>query len=75
VLSIARDTSVTQSKTPSRTSANAAMGISSERTVSPALRAYAAMATSADTGAVRDVAAIERAISAGPASGQHTPVA
>jgi dihydroxy-acid dehydratase len=32
-----------------------------ERVVSPALRAYAAMATSADTGAVRDVGAIERA--------------
>jgi len=45
-----------------------------ERTVSPALRAYAAMATSADTGAVRDVAAIERAIAAG-AQGEHTPVA
>jgi dihydroxy-acid dehydratase len=33
-----------------------------ERTVSPALRAYAAMATSADTGAVRDVEAVERAV-------------
>ncbi|HWP32593.1 MAG TPA: dihydroxy-acid dehydratase [Solirubrobacterales bacterium] len=32
-----------------------------ERVVSPALRAYAAMATSADTGAVRDVSAVERA--------------
>jgi len=32
-----------------------------ERVVSPALRAYAAMATSADTGAVRDVSTIERA--------------
>jgi dihydroxy-acid dehydratase len=32
-----------------------------ERAVSPALRAYAAMATSADTGAVRDVSAVERA--------------
>jgi dihydroxy-acid dehydratase len=31
-----------------------------DRYVSPALRAYAAMATSADTGAVRDVASIER---------------
>jgi dihydroxy-acid dehydratase len=46
-----------------------------ERLVSPALRAYAAMATSADTGAVRDVAAIERAIAAGAAQGEHTPVA
>jgi dihydroxy-acid dehydratase len=45
-----------------------------ERAVSPALRAYAAMATSADTGAVRDVAAIERAIAAGPAHGEHTPI-
>ncbi|MGC9220900.1 MAG: dihydroxy-acid dehydratase [Solirubrobacteraceae bacterium] len=33
-----------------------------EREVSPALRAYAAMATSADTGAVRDVDAVERAV-------------
>ncbi len=32
-----------------------------DRVVSPALRAYAAMATSADTGAVRDVSAVERA--------------
>jgi dihydroxy-acid dehydratase len=34
-----------------------------EREVSPALRAYAAMATSADTGAVRDVDSVERAAS------------
>ncbi len=33
-----------------------------ERVVSPALRAYAAMATSADTGAFRDVDAVERAV-------------
>ena len=33
-----------------------------ERVVSPALRAYAAMATSADTGAVRDVDAVELAM-------------
>jgi dihydroxy-acid dehydratase len=35
-----------------------------DRFVSPALRAYAAMATSADTGAVRDVNAVERAVAA-----------
>ena len=35
-----------------------------DRGVSPALRAYAAMATSADTGAVRDVNAVERAVAA-----------
>ncbi len=35
-----------------------------DRVVSPALRAYAAMATSADTGAVRDVTAVERAVAA-----------
>jgi len=35
-----------------------------ERAVSPALRAYAAMATSADTGAVRDVDSVERAMKA-----------
>ena len=39
-----------------------------ERAVSPALRAYAAMATSADTGAVRDVNAVERAVAAAAAS-------
>ncbi|MNV78077.1 Dihydroxy-acid dehydratase [compost metagenome] len=31
-----------------------------QRVVSPALRAYAAMTTSADTGAVRDVSQVER---------------
>jgi dihydroxy-acid dehydratase len=35
-----------------------------DRSVSPALRAYALMATSADTGAVRDVNAVERAVAA-----------
>jgi dihydroxy-acid dehydratase len=35
-----------------------------DRVVSPALRAYAAMATSADTGAIRDVNAVERAVAA-----------
>jgi dihydroxy-acid dehydratase len=39
-----------------------------ERYVSPALRAYAAMATSADTGAVRDVNAVERAVAAAAAA-------
>jgi dihydroxy-acid dehydratase len=42
-----------------------------DRYVSPALRAYAAMATSADTGAVRDVNAVERAVAAANVS---TPV-
>jgi dihydroxy-acid dehydratase len=37
-----------------------------ERVVSPALRAYAAMATSADTGAFRDVSAVERAAALTP---------
>jgi dihydroxy-acid dehydratase len=37
-----------------------------ERVVSPALRAYAAMATSADTGAFRDVSAVERAAALAP---------
>ncbi|MNI90288.1 Dihydroxy-acid dehydratase [compost metagenome] len=35
---------------------------SRERVVSPALRAYAAMALSADKGAVRDVDRVERAL-------------
>lgn len=43
-----------------------------DRVVSPALRAYAAMATSADTGAVRDVNAVERAVAA--AAEARTPV-
>jgi dihydroxy-acid dehydratase len=43
-----------------------------DRVVSPALRAYAAMATSADTGAVRDVNAVERAVAAA-AEARSTP--
>jgi dihydroxy-acid dehydratase len=39
------------------------------RKVTPALRAYAAMATSADTGAVRDVASVERVIAVAGAAG------
>jgi dihydroxy-acid dehydratase len=39
-----------------------------DRSVSPALRAYALMATSADTGAVRDVNAVERAVAAAAAA-------
>lgn len=39
-----------------------------ERPVSAALRAYAAMATSADRGAVRDIDAIERALQPRPAA-------
>ena len=38
--------------------------VSRERVVSPALRAYALMATSADTGAVRDVDSVEAAVAA-----------
>ena len=34
--------------------------IGRDRVVSPALQAYAAMVTSADTGAVRDVSLLER---------------
>jgi len=45
-----------------------------ERPVSPALRAYAAMATSADTGAIRDVNAVERAVAAA-ASSKPVPAA
>jgi dihydroxy-acid dehydratase len=45
-----------------------------ERAVSPALRAYAAMATSADTGAVRDVTAVERAVAAYAAEQGRTPL-
>jgi len=39
---------------------NAWKPVQRERYVSPALRAYAAMTTSADTGAVRDVSQVER---------------
>ncbi|MDO9356623.1 MAG: dihydroxy-acid dehydratase, partial [Solirubrobacteraceae bacterium] len=45
-----------------------------ERHVSPALRAYAAMATSADTGAVRDVDALERAVHAAGGRPDTVPV-
>ena len=45
-----------------------------ERKVSPALRAYAAMATSADTGAVRDVDAVERAMAEAAKRGAELPV-
>jgi len=44
-----------------------------ERVVSPALRAYAAMATSADTGAVRDVDAVERAMAETAKRGAELP--
>jgi dihydroxy-acid dehydratase len=49
--------------------------VSRERHVSPALRAYAAMATSADTGAVRDVSVIERAAAAVAKQGEDAPLA
>ncbi|HEY5333030.1 MAG TPA: dihydroxy-acid dehydratase [Solirubrobacterales bacterium] len=44
-----------------------------QRVVSPALRAYAAMATSADTGAVRDVDAVERALAEAARRGAELP--
>jgi dihydroxy-acid dehydratase len=44
-----------------------------ERVISPALRAYAAMATSADTGAVRDVDAVERALAEAAKRGAELP--
>jgi len=49
--------------------------VAREREVSPALRAYAAMATSADTGAVRDVERVERAVAVAARSGADAPVA
>ena len=48
--------------------------VARERVVSPALRAYAAMATSADTGAVRDVDAVERAVAVVAKLGEDAPV-
>ncbi len=48
--------------------------VARERAVSPALRAYAAMATSADTGAVRDVDAVERAVALAAKLGADAPV-
>jgi dihydroxy-acid dehydratase len=48
--------------------------LSRERVVSPALRAYATMATSADTGAVRDVDSVERAVAAAAKRGETGPV-
>jgi dihydroxy-acid dehydratase len=44
-----------------------------QRVVSPALRAYAAMATSADTGAVRDVDSVERALAEAARRGAELP--
>jgi dihydroxy-acid dehydratase len=48
--------------------------VARERTVSPALRAYAAMATSADTGAVRDVDSVERAVAVAAKQGDSAQV-
>jgi dihydroxy-acid dehydratase len=48
--------------------------VARERVVSPALRAYAAMATSADTGAVRDVSVIERAAAIVAKQGAEMPL-
>jgi dihydroxy-acid dehydratase len=45
-----------------------------DRAVSPALRAYAAMATSADTGAVRDVDGVERAVAFAAKQGADAPL-
>ncbi len=47
--------------------------VARERVVSPALRAYAAMATSADTGAVREVDAVERAMAEAAKRGAEVP--
>ena len=47
--------------------------VARERVVSPALRAYAAMATSADTGAVRDVDSVERALAEAARRGAELP--
>ncbi len=52
---------------------NGYVPVARDRVVSPALRAYAAMATSADTGAVRDVNAVERAVAAA-ADSRSAPV-
>src|SRR4029077_984332 len=48
--------------------------VARERAVSPALRAYAAMATSADTGAMRDVDSVERAVAFAAKTGAGAPV-
>ena len=48
--------------------------VARERAVSPALRAYATMATSADTGAVRDVDSVERAVAFAAKLGADAPV-
>ncbi|HEX4753675.1 MAG TPA: dihydroxy-acid dehydratase, partial [Solirubrobacterales bacterium] len=52
---------------------NGYMPVARERVVSPALRAYAAMATSADTGAVRDVDSVERALAEQAKRGAELP--
>jgi dihydroxy-acid dehydratase len=52
---------------------NGYVPVARERVVSPALRAYAAMATSADTGAVRDVDAVERTLAEAARRGAELP--
>jgi dihydroxy-acid dehydratase len=52
---------------------NGYVPVARERVVSPALRAYAAMATSADTGAVRDVDSVERALAEAARRGAELP--
>jgi dihydroxy-acid dehydratase len=54
---------------------NGYVPVARERVVSPALRAYAAMATSADTGAVRDVDSVERAMAEQARRGATEPAA
>ncbi|HWH20664.1 MAG TPA: dihydroxy-acid dehydratase, partial [Solirubrobacterales bacterium] len=67
------DDAVLEERREALLAGNGYVPVSRERVVSPALRAYAAMATSADTGAVRDVDSVERAIAEAAKRGVETP--
>jgi dihydroxy-acid dehydratase len=67
------DAAVLEERREALLAGNGYAPVARERAVSPALRAYAAMATSADTGAVRDVDAVERALAEAARRGAELP--
>jgi dihydroxy-acid dehydratase len=67
------DDAVLEERREALLAGNGYVPVARERAVSPALRAYAAMATSADTGAVRDIDAVERAMAEAAKRGAELP--
>ncbi|HEX3361076.1 MAG TPA: dihydroxy-acid dehydratase, partial [Solirubrobacterales bacterium] len=67
------DDAVLEERREALLAGNGYVPVARERVVSPALRAYAAMATSADTGAVRDIDSVERAIAEAAKRGVEAP--